>query len=538
MCQWSGPFFAPQAVALREGRLLPPPEFNVPPIDLESIDWSAQGDQHRSVQWWMNGFLYLRTLLDIDEAQAGDDRIALDVLEAWAEANPLDTPSEFAWDGHTTAIRAEQLACLRAIGFDDEWLLSTIEDHGAFLSDSANYEGDWNHGLDQNIGLLALGCASYREDWKHIAAERTASALKVMVDEQGVSAEQATGYHFYVYRRIRDAAARFDACDVPFPEIERLALMPGFLAHAAVPDGTYTRIGDTLLKPLDSIPGTVAEFAATQGKSGPKPDSRFAVYDAGYVFGRSGWGETRPFEQESHYSLRFGPGRIIHGHNDHTSLTYFSRGSRIIVDGGFHGYSKDEWRAHFRTPQAHNVVYADGRFLWNSETKLVHQRQEPDWQSYTVQDSPYRYTRRHRSVLFVQEPIEAVIVLDRISGPDKTYTQAFHFDRGLTPQGSSLSGPTFVVDVHQMWANDGSEIVSGSAGYEIGKIEPVPSLITTRTGKDVTFLTVFVIRDKGEAVEVRDSAFKHKDKRRQISLRSGGKTAWVYIDNKQHLSMD
>ena len=45
--------------------------------------------------------------------------------------------------------------------------------------------------------------------------------------------------------------------------------MPAFLALATFPDGTYEALGDTDPTKASVIPGTVAEYAATKGASGP-----------------------------------------------------------------------------------------------------------------------------------------------------------------------------------------------------------------------------------------------------------------------------
>lgn len=543
LCDWDNPYYVAVTKQVRKQVIEPPPGYGGEVVDFtKPVDWRSFNDDHRSFQWWLNSFFFLRHLLDEDVSRPGDPDIALSILRGWVGANPPSAPdSDFAWTGHSTAIRSEQVGCLISLGYDEDWLLKSAEQHGDFLADPEHYEGDWNHGLDQNIGLLSLACAVGREDWKDIAFKRTSAAIAAMVDRQGVSIEQATGYHYYNFKRFTDAKAKFAGCDLPLPEGNRVSKMPAFSAHATMPDGTYTRIGDTLLKPMDIIPGTIAEYAATQGKSGPEPTERFAVYDAGYIFGRSGWGEDRPFDQENHYSLRFGPGRIIHGHNDHTSLTYFSRGQRIIIDGGFHGYAKDEWRRYVQTPYAHNVVSSrDGaNFFWNAETELVGQKIAPVWQRFAMQDVPYHKTTRRRDVLFIQEPIEAIVVVDSIIGPRRTYEQAWHFDRSLSAvvdgARTVVSGPDFTMDVHQVWQHDSMRIAKGEtgpirgwAGYEAQNMEPVPTLITSRSGEVVTFLTVFVLRDDEPSV-VSQRPFQEGPVRREVIIHSGSETAIVEL---------
>ena len=100
------------------------------------------------------------------------------------------------------------------------------------------------------------------------------------------------------------------------------------------PTKTPGAVGRTAVATVP-VPGTVLEYAGTLGARGIRPTQRIGIFDAGYVFGRTGWGETRAFTQESTYSIRFGPSQKLHGHNDHTSVTYTSHGRDILIDGGW-----------------------------------------------------------------------------------------------------------------------------------------------------------------------------------------------------------
>ena len=145
----------------------------------------------------------------------------------------------------------------------------------------------------------------------------------------------------------QDLAAR--GLSLPGWITARIAQMPAFLAMATQPDGKLAQIGDTYVIGPRNRPGTPLEYAATRGASGTPPAQRVAVYQAGYVFGRSGWS---PFGGQSFYSLRFGPGMRIHGHADHMGLTYYARGRNLIVDAGHYGYASTRYRAYLLSPEA------------------------------------------------------------------------------------------------------------------------------------------------------------------------------------------
>ena len=75
------------------------------------------------------------------------------------------------------------------------------------------------------------------------------------------------------------------------------------------------------------------------------PTAQFATFDAGFAFGRTGWGTTRPFEDEVMWSARFGPGRAFHGHLDHGAVTLYGYGQRLVDDPGLFTMNSNRWRA-------------------------------------------------------------------------------------------------------------------------------------------------------------------------------------------------
>ncbi|MDW9984826.1 hypothetical protein GOC13_22760 [Sinorhizobium meliloti] len=527
-----------QMEVLRSGKIPVPPSFGLPDIDYSNgIDWAIFNEAPPSVRWWLNNLKCTRPLLM--SSNPSDIERASKIIRSWVDANSVDPQSDFAWDGHATAFRSEQIACLKT-HINEEWLDRSIIQHAEFLSDPQNYQGNWNHGLDQNIGLLSLGHVFNNREWIDVARERSIAAISNMVDLEGVSIEQAVSYHFYNYVRFQDAEAMFAECGAPLPQdiFEQVDRMTTFVAHATMPNGKWNLLGDTIddHAERDRLANTDAGYSLSQGREGKPPVDRFAVYQSGYVFGRSGWGETRPFEDESYYSLRFGPGRVIHGHNDHTSLTYFARAEKILIDGGFHGYTGDAFRDHLRSPAAHNVVYAadTSRFLWRAETALRTHRIERDWQNYVLADEPYARTKRVRSVLLLQHPIEIILVLDRVRGPKRRYEQAWHFDEifDLKDAGTHIqaTSPKSQVTIHQLWTYDSIEIVKGRnappqgwGGYGSFDIRPIPTLLTSRAGAVSTFLTAMVVHPThAENVEILQKPIKKKGVSRHLLLKVGG----------------
>lgn len=537
MFDWKYPNRKAELAALRSGKILTPPAFGLPDIDYTNgVDWKFANESPPPVRWWLNHLKYIRPLL---LSPAHDDlELASKIIKDWVVANSQTPQSDFAWDGHAVAFRSEQIACLKS-RIDAAWLDDAVAEHAEFLCAKENYQGDWNHGLDQNIGLLSLGYASQNPQWIELARERSIVAISKMVDWQGVSIEQAVSYHFYNYVRFEDAEAMFKECGAPLPPdiFEQVHTMTTFVAHATLPNGKWNPIGDTTddKSERERLQTTDAGFALSQGMKGQRPANRFAVYQAGYVFGRTGWGDTRPFDEETYYSLRFGPGRLIHGHNDHTSLTYYSRKTDVLIDGGFHGYTTDKFRDHLRSPSAHNVVYTTDKtkFYWNAKTEIVDQRIERLWQNFVLKDKPYADTERTRSVLLVQAPFELILVFDRVTGPKRRYEQAWHFADTweLVKAGEHVEAHTPGAKVHikQLWPTDTMDVVKGQdeppqgwAGYGVFDLRPIPTLISSRRGGSVTFLTAMCVQaNDADMPEIIQQPIKRDGISRSILIKVG-----------------
>jgi hypothetical protein len=187
--------------------------------------------------------------------------------------------------------------------------------------------------------------------------------------------------------------------------------MPAFLAAATQPDGNLVQIGDTY---VEQPPWGM-----------PKPSPLVSVYTGGYVFGRSQLGQNGTF-----YSLRFGPGRQVHGHNDHMGVTYYSRGRNLIVNAGHTGYEVSAYRTYIQSPQAASTLVAPGKpFRASAATTLTGDSVKPRSQYFQFGDHAFGGPR-NRSVYVHQGP-DFMLVLDRDQGAP-AYQQLWHLDPGLT----------------------------------------------------------------------------------------------------------
>jgi Heparinase II/III-like protein/Heparinase II/III N-terminus len=362
------------------------------------------------------------------------------ITRDWIRDNPMAHLVPIAIEAQ--AHRTQVLLCLHELIGNQPWLVAALNAHAVLIE--RHFSGFSNHGLDESIALLGIGCRLGRRAYANLASARIARVVPALVDANGVNTEQSTGYQQYDHARLVVARTRLIACGYrpPGTLAVRLARMPMFIAHSTMPDGTTPQLGDTEAVRVGNIPGTAAEYGATLGTSGRPPTSALvAIYPAGYVFGRSTW---RPFTSASYFSVRFGPPRIRHGHRDHTSITWFARGRLLLTETGHIGYEASARRVHALSPEGHNVLTVAGRDGGNPATRLLRSSVRPGSSFFELADSANGVARR-RSILVLTHP-DVVVVLDSASaGTPVRFRQLWHLPADMsvwvTGRGGAVALP-------------------------------------------------------------------------------------------------
>lgn len=413
-------------------------DFDPVPL-VAALDWADPPVDDRS---WSFRLHNLGWTVPLAFAAAAGDTNARDLLEqvhsSWSAANgtPGTAVADAAWGRHESAIRAQVFACAAALGVSGS-AQEALRVHIDWLGQPANFDGAWNHGIDQALGLMLAGCVEDDTAAVGLGRERLQLHLDNAIDDDGVTNEQALSYQYYVHELYSTAVDLMTACAVDATAFSDTVLsLLDLVAHGTRPDGTLAPIGDTTLgEAKPNVPGTVFEHALTRGAAGPEPSSRVRVFPGGYAFGRDAWSAEADW-----FSLRFGPKRQVHGHRDHTSLLWDVDGAAVLTEAAFGGYSSDEWRTYDRSHRAHNVldVPDGGRFMWERRTRLVHRQTERDWVSLSLLGQPYTaLEQRRRSVLVSFDPA-FVVVRDSVAAERRvTMKQWWHLPIGWTATARS-----------------------------------------------------------------------------------------------------
>jgi len=391
---------------------------------------AAEGDSHAAQLWWKFASSWIETALS-------------------AEEHP------FAWMDMVDGVRAKELV----LGFpfvpdsDRPAFVDAVERHGQWLVDPA-HRGHSNHAMHQLLGLFIIGRFLRNEEWTRQSVEQLRQLLEHEYDAEGVNREGALAYHLHNYTWWGDVLQALTVEGVPLPAAAaRLEAARLQLVHATRPDGLLETIGDTARTPMKLKDSPQMLYAATLGADGTPPEDTFASYSAGYVFGRSGWGQyEQDFKQETFYSVMHGTGVKVHGHDEAGAVTYYTRGTPWVVDPGKYAYVSDDFRRHIVSRAAHSLLHLPG------EARRAGASVTAVWARHTLlsddillKDQGYEGVEIRRRVVF-HRPSEALVVIDSVKA-----------DRTVRAVQNWQLGPEVEVEP----ARNGYRLTSGDSGVRI-----------------------------------------------------------------------
>ncbi len=334
------------------------------PVYVGDISW--QEDPYHE-KYWRFIFYSLRPLSNLVEAynatgnQAYMERI-IRITESFLNKG---MESEYSWDKHTTAYRTMVLINIWWKLRENDVLtenmstqiLDALEKHGTFLAKNENYDHDDNHGVTEAAALYLLGYnfpdLENASIWQELGRQRLENSLTELVDTDGVLVENSPYYHFYVLRMYWDINQYAKANNLPIStqfqqKIEQMIQYGTFVLQ---PDSTIPTIGASLhakvlnKEQFKEIGQNSPEFLYVISKSreGTKPVNRSLQFPtAGQTIMRSGWGESRPLENETYLYFDYGPYRTAHSDLDALSFHLFGNGQPILVDPGLFSYDLDK----------------------------------------------------------------------------------------------------------------------------------------------------------------------------------------------------
>lgn len=463
-----------------------------------------------------------------------------EIVESFLDSG-MDKPH--AWDDyHGVAFRTMTLVNtwwkLRQSGELPDGLsdkiLFGLERHGDFLLDPTHFERDNNHGITEASALLVLA-ASFPDlpnapAWRSTAIRRIDESLRDVVDEDGVLKENSPYYHFYVLEKYWEILAYAKEHDVEISsEFEgTLSRMVDHAAYVLQPDGDMPLLGASIPRRIErsgefrlmAEENPLFEYALTSGRSGKRPPQKYIFYpSSGIAIFRSGWGERRPYADETQVVFDTGPYRTDHSDLDIMTFSAYAEGARIIREGGLFTYEVEHpLYNYFHGTRAHNTVVVDGKDQARDEGTSQGLVTGDSWAFVSAEHDAYPGVRHSRTLALFEEG--AILVVDALASPSShTYEQLFHLPPEATinaqtaeeVSGSvSTDGQNIPFTIKQLAGAPQLTVWKGeeasarglcAVAYEV--LRPCYELSYETRGAATSYVTLILLGEKGQSYQAR-----------------------------------
>jgi peptidoglycan/xylan/chitin deacetylase (PgdA/CDA1 family) len=500
----------------------------------------------------------------------------------------MDQP--YSWDKHGAAYRtmvlvntAGKLKKNKELPGDlDKKISAALVRHGEFLADTKNYEGDYNHGLDQAIALFDLS-VNYPDlpqsaNWKKIAISRLERGLGQIVDSDGILVENSPYYHFYALGKYwelfqylqNNKISVSDSFDADLKT--KIKKMIAYGANIIQPDMHVPTIGASLDSKINytGIYKDMGKFdqnflyAITSGKEGQAPEQKNIYYpDAGQTIMRSSWDKDH-FADQTQLIFDVGAYRTNHSDLDALSFSLYGQGRALMPDSGLYTYEAGAYRDYFHGTRSHNTVVVDGKSQDSGEDgkpadnidtggdvgagRLI---SKDNYSYQTAWHTLYDGVTHNRSIAMLED--KAVVVMDYLdSGAEHNYEQMWHLFPGAKIE--KKSNAIIVRDENNKILMRIIQLAGGESGYrsvidnkktgegqcskQYKQSEGCYSLSFAKKGKSTSFVTLILLGEENTtkfaiSTNKSDLTVKTGDKNYFISMnKTGEKQRAIAVDKK------
>jgi hypothetical protein len=507
----------------------------------EDIDWGENPLADPIWPWFLHAMGYVLPLLERFR-ETGDARFlqkAEDLVLDWIDDNYLhllQPAGRLAWHDHVTALRVRAWLELwedwvrspLAGPAEAEKLLTAIAGHAKRLVEPAHYTAGHNHGIEQDIALMAIATAFPEFEpsaaWADLACRRLEEQVRLTVSPGGVHLEHSPGYHVFVLEMLTLAHdfARRHALACARKLEATLDAMARHAAYMLRPDGRLPLIGDTdpdpprglddpVLSPY-AARDPVLRHALGRGAAGEPGEAAVVYPEEGYAIFRDTWSPREGFDQAFHlvFTAAAHAGRA-HKQHDDLSFVLFAGGREFLVDTGLYGYdAREPERQYALSAPAHSVVLVDGKGFSGFTAKIERHALGKEYALVEASHANYPGIRHRRTLLHVRPA--TVFVLDRLEpragdGPprEREFEQLFHLAHDL--EADAVADGSIVLArapdgrsrlrIAQLAGGRGTgRIITGQrdplqgwVSREYRKLVPAPVASFRERGREATFIT-------------------------------------------------
>ena len=306
-------------------------------FELGEIDFAAESFQDSSAYLEFHSLRWLDVLARTPETRAGDGELWVQCLDRWWKAQASENfAHSHLWSWGPLLQRATTIAhggSAWIAGLDPEMVLRHAEMLGEKLPEASNPR-EFQEAVEVLVFLHR--CLDMPLEPVRQAAN---VAMGKFVRESGglfcTGAEELEGERL-AWKAWFD---RMEVWGLEFSQRKASLSNAEYTLHSLRPDGTVETFGHGPATLPNGIENEALDYVLSRAKLGSPPSETLLLEEHGFVFARSGWGETeRALEEETFWSMWVGPARGRKAHQDSGRITYMSRGIPWIVDipGNFH----------------------------------------------------------------------------------------------------------------------------------------------------------------------------------------------------------
>ncbi|MBV9097428.1 MAG: heparinase II/III family protein, partial [Frankiaceae bacterium] len=398
----------PSATAVPDGQpivvsLPPAPEFTVGKIN----PYLWRHPMVTGLEWRLSfeAFMYLPALA-VRAANDGSTQSLATIVNqvvTFHQQNPDPRTSAYGWDEGTAQRRLQVEDCLYELTHDTHLVPGMAADVAVQLGPrfyGPPYRSVHNHGVMANLRIIRTGELLGRSNWVSIGLTRLRQEAPLAFSSAGTTWEQSSLYqqvNVNLWLAVADELAQHSAYATAARAVRSItAKALRALSWMTEPDGNLVQIGDA-----DRVAGYTSLFRA----------GAFRDDQAGYAIGR--WSATDP--RTTYYTIRYGPPRRAHGHEDRGGLTWTTLGTRVLVGPGRYDSNGSAWDRWRTSPRAQNVaIPATGTFAPNAPAALTGVMIQAPARAYRVVDG--LYGRKHTRNINVFGPAHRLVVRDAFAG--------------------------------------------------------------------------------------------------------------------------
>lgn len=345
----------------------------------QPFDWSCRQIANRSVRYRLHGLLFLDGPFLAWWRGGRDNRYRdyiLAWMKSWLQAHPrVDTHvAGMAFHDDATARRVCRMSLYLYLWGDalEEDVRAqckvSLREHAALLATDGFYTHGHNHGMYQDIALLAY--AALHEDdirqsaaYVKLACSRTLSYLNAIISPEGVHKEHSPGYHVRIHSDMQffsDVCRELDG-GLSSCLIENASRAARYAASLVQPDGTLPSVGDSARGPLRCPlwEGNAYYDAVVHRRGLENLPLDFLYPKSGYAIFRNSW--TNAPCETTYFMFSAAFHNKKHKHGDDLGFILYHRGD-LFVEAGHRNYLyKEPLTRYAYSGFAHNVLIVDGK---------------------------------------------------------------------------------------------------------------------------------------------------------------------------------